>query len=191
MYFDVTDQTRVLREETNGQKTKASAADLEKGQRVSAAYSGRPVLESYPSQTDARTIMILGPATALTSPAAEVFFPQLRQAADYPEALGGGMLTLDDRGCIRMKSSPADPGWVVIWPSQFELDTTGNEVRILVDRGHLRAQVGEEVVMGGGEIEDSLEGITGVDERTRRAVHERCPGNYWYASPEMSIPRRG
>lgn len=59
MYFDIGDGTRVLREEGND-RVAANATDLKKGQRVSADYTGYGVAESYPSQTDARTLVIVG-----------------------------------------------------------------------------------------------------------------------------------
>lgn len=59
MYFDIEDGTRVFREEGDD-RTAANATDLKKGQRVSADYTGYDVAESYPSQTFARTVVIVG-----------------------------------------------------------------------------------------------------------------------------------
>ena len=130
------------------------------------------------------------PTTVASSPRAEVFFPQLRPAEAYPGALGHGKLVLDNKGCIRMKLSEKDPGWVVLWPANFELDVGDDEIRILDGKGRVRAQVGEEVPMGGGEVGDSLEGLGGLDEQLKREVQKRCPGTYWFASPEVNIPRQ-
>lgn len=58
MYFDITNSTRVFREEGND-RVAADAADLEKERKVSADYTGYDVAESYPSQTDARTVVIM------------------------------------------------------------------------------------------------------------------------------------
>ncbi len=54
MYLDVTGKTEVLR------KRGSSAAELQVGLRVSADYTGYDVAESYPSQTGARVVTILG-----------------------------------------------------------------------------------------------------------------------------------
>jgi hypothetical protein len=60
MYFDVTGKTRVLRREGDTRKASSSAAELREGLRVSADYTGYDVAESYPSQTAARVVTILG-----------------------------------------------------------------------------------------------------------------------------------
>ena len=61
MYFDIGNDTRVLREEGNDRKA-AKPADLKEGQRVSADYTGNDVAMSYPSQTSARWVVILVPS---------------------------------------------------------------------------------------------------------------------------------
>ncbi len=58
MYFDVTGETAVFRTEGDTRRA-ASTDDLRRGLRVSADYTGFDVAESYPSQTDARTVTIL------------------------------------------------------------------------------------------------------------------------------------
>jgi hypothetical protein len=60
MYFDVTGKTEVLRKGRDPRKERASAAELHEGLRVSADYTGYDVAESYPSQTGARVVTILG-----------------------------------------------------------------------------------------------------------------------------------
>jgi hypothetical protein len=59
MYFDITLKTSVFRQQGNDRKAEASAADLKEGLRVAADYTGYDVAESYPSQTFARTVLIL------------------------------------------------------------------------------------------------------------------------------------
>jgi hypothetical protein len=49
---------RVLRE--GGGDRSAKATDLKEGQRVIGDYTGYAFMESYPTQTSARTITILG-----------------------------------------------------------------------------------------------------------------------------------
>lgn len=60
MYFDVTGKTEVLRKRGGTRKCASSAAELQEGLRVSADYTGYDVAESYPSQTAARVVTILG-----------------------------------------------------------------------------------------------------------------------------------
>jgi hypothetical protein len=59
---------------------------------------------------------------------------------------------LDDKGCLRMKPTADHPGWVPVWPSSFELDTSGRKVRVLNGRGEVVAEVNKKAVMGGGDI---------------------------------------
>jgi hypothetical protein len=58
MWFAIEKSTRVLRE--GGGDRSAKPTDLKGGQRVIGDYSGYAVMGSYPSQTSARTITILG-----------------------------------------------------------------------------------------------------------------------------------
>ena len=58
MYFDITRKSDVYKEQGNA-LAKVSAARLEKGQKVRADYTGYDVAASYPSQTDARKVVIL------------------------------------------------------------------------------------------------------------------------------------
>ena len=58
MYFDITSKSDVYRELGNS-LVKVSAARLKMGQTVRADYTGYDVAESYPSQTDAREVVIL------------------------------------------------------------------------------------------------------------------------------------
>ena len=58
MWFSIEKSTRVLWE--GGGDRSANATDLKEGQRVIGDYTGYDVAESYPSQTSARTVTILG-----------------------------------------------------------------------------------------------------------------------------------
>ena len=58
MYFDKTSKSNVYRKSENS-LVKVPAARLKKGQKVRADYTGYNVAESYPSQTDAREVVIL------------------------------------------------------------------------------------------------------------------------------------
>ena len=124
------------------------------------------------------------------TPEDEVFFPRQRTSGLGPSALGHGKLVVDDEGCIRMKPTPKDPGFVPIWPSDYELDTEGDKIQILNGKGKVVAQIGKEVSMGGGQV-DVQRFI--VDARTARELRERCPGGgYWVVTEGfVHMPRRG
>jgi hypothetical protein len=128
------------------------------------------------------------------SPGSAVFFPQQQPGPmGYPDAWGGGKLVVDEEGCLRTKYSADDPGEVILWPSGFELDTTGGKkMRVLNRNGRVVARVDEEVVMGGGAVaRKTLEGNDVLDERTRQELFERCPEPpyYFLAKPEMHLKR--
>jgi hypothetical protein len=116
IYFEITDETRVLREEESGE-VEVSAGDLKKGQRVRADYTGYPVAESYPAQTTARTVVIVEPVRS--SPASGMLFPRQQGAGDVLMSEARGKLVLDEEGCLRVVG---DETLVPIWPSDFRVD---------------------------------------------------------------------
>ena len=59
IYFDITSKIRIFRKD-GSRRTLANATDLKNGQTVSADYTGYEVAESYPGQTYAREVVILG-----------------------------------------------------------------------------------------------------------------------------------
>ena len=96
-----------------------------------------------------------------------------------------GELVLDDEGCLRVKTTPRDPGATPVWPAGFELEKSAGEVSVLDQEGRIVARVGEEVYMGGGEI--PRDEIDLADERMRRELFERCPGDYWIVGSEVKM----
>ncbi len=164
-----------------------------------AACGPDPGAASSPEATQAEPTK--ADLTEISSPTGEeVFFPQVRPTGggfSAPEARGGGLLILDEEGCLRMTIPGERPeeGEVPVWPLGFELDTTsGKEVRILDRRGRVVAEVGKKVVMGGGEIGKATLKENGIlDERTWRELFERCPPGYgyWLVGEGVYIPWRG
>ena len=96
-----------------------------------------------------------------------------------------GELVLDDEGCLRVKTAPRGPGAIPVWPAVFELDESGGEVSVLDEEGRVVARVGERVYMGGGEI--PRDQIELANERMRRELFERCPGDYWIVGSEVKM----
>ena len=94
-----------------------------------------------------------------------------------------GKLVLDDEGCLRIEEHPGHTETVPIWPANFELDTSGDEVSVLDEEGRVAATVGEKVYMGGGGVPKDR--VTLADERMLRALYKRCPGEYWIVGSEV------
>ena len=94
-----------------------------------------------------------------------------------PTAEMGGKLVLDERGCLRVRPRRG-PDWIPVWPANLDLETGHGNMRVTNKEGRTVAEVGEKVVVGGGQI-----GLPRnlVDPRTAREPRARCPGNYWIA----------
>ncbi len=120
-----------------------------------------------------------------TSTDSGLFFPE-HEAGPVPSSVGRGKLMVDQAGCIRLETGAYDTAATIIWPPDYALETEGGEILILDKEGQVVTQVGDQLTIGGGGIGDSLEGVSGVDERTRRELHERCPGSYFYAGEVVS-----
>lgn len=87
-----------------------------------------------------------------------------------------------------MVSAGDRPGATLIWPPDYAARAEGGEIRILDEGGRVVARVGDEVSIGGGFIgrRKALEGISGVNEQTKRELIQRCPGEYFYAAPHIT-----
>lgn len=127
-----------------------------------------------------------------TSPAAsDVFFAKKKPVDGLSaSARNRGVLTLDEKGCFRIKSIEGRRGHVPIWPPSFKMRVEGEEIKILDGQGDLVARVGEKIVVGGGEFPGigrestlPLESIPSVSKRVGRKLEERCPGQYWLVAP--------
>ncbi len=126
-------------------------------------------------------------SSTASSIALRVFFPRQKAWVNsYLMALWRGELILDGEGCLRVRG---DGSLVPVWPPGFGVEVSGEEVRILNERGRVVARVGDEVEIGGGEAPPA-ERINVADERTRRELRERCPGQYWLAAPEVNVIRQ-
>jgi hypothetical protein len=127
---------------------------------------------------------LTSPSKSTSSSDKGLFFPRHKKG-EVPAALAGGKLVLDHEGCIRLVTAGNRPGATLIWPPAYAARTEGGEIRILDEGGQVVARVGDEVRIGGGFIRGAkaLEGISGVDEQTKRELIERCPGSYYYAAP--------
>lgn len=104
---------------------------------------------------------------------------------DRPDmtALFEGTLTLAD-GCLRLRDG-AGEGYAAIWPFGFSFRAEGDEIAILDREGKHVVQVGERILVGGGE----LPGVTAEELAPYVEQSVRCVGTYWsVASVEERVP---
>ena len=89
----------------------------------------------------------------------EVIFPRKRTVLAtiraQPLALGVGELVLDGP-CLRLKDGPT-----IIWPAGFEPYVDRGVVQVRNGAGRVIAQVGDEIVMGGGHNSSDYDGCPG------------------------------
>ena len=127
------------------------------------------------------------PTSVPPLPPEGVFFPEVRQEGGLdavPTAQGGGKLTLDEKGCLRMLYGEGlESGWVPVWPPYLEPEAVGRgEVRIVDESsGRTVGEVGKGIFMSGSDISKEVLRENGIlDEETWRELFERCPPGYSY-----------
>ncbi len=100
---------------------------------------------------------------------------------------GGGVLVLDDVGCLRLgggggpEADVSRTQTVPIWPRDFDLALEGGEVLIVDAEGEEVARVGDKVEMNGAPMEAVP---------PQQELVERCPGegrisSSWTVSPSL------
>lgn len=99
---------------------------------------------------------------------------QSRRPSAAMEALFTGPVVADGLGCLRLAS---EEGATVVWPEGYTLETSGDVHRVLDEEGAPAGALGEEFVLGGGEVSALLASMGFTDEDRERA--EACPGRYW------------
>lgn len=109
----------------------------------------------------------------------ELAFLAMRITPDaHMDALFEGAVEEDDAGCLRL-DSPDDA--TVVWPRGWGYDRQGATVRILNADGQLVARIGEQMSLGGGEV-DTLPAAMGFTQADRDLAENHCPGRYWIVS---------
>ena len=92
---------------------------------------------------------------------------------------------LDGKGCLRLGQG----GGVIVWPHDHSVDVEPNGVVRIRDReGRAVAKVGDDVVIGGGEVGER--GMSYVDAGpvpSEQELLERCPGEYYLSSGEVGV----
>ena len=135
------------------------------------------------------------PANTTASSQGGIYFPtQKSQERGVMEARGAGRLILTDNGCLRLGSGGDYPSDLIIWPPGYSLNIEGNRVRIINENGQVAAEVGDEIVSGGGQIvaarsrdELSSRDLAAIPDYLQRELPERCPPPYRLAGSEVEV----
>jgi hypothetical protein len=111
-----------------------------------------------------------------------IHFPQLmvRSPTNMLALLVGDLIL--DRGCLRVDGGGGSPSLLVIWQPDYFLNNNEGGIEILNRTGEVVARVGEEVRMGGGQIELSEQGI----RQLREPLPIGCTGPYWLLGEVVS-----
>lgn len=137
------------------------------------------------TENAAATTTVQDRATTETSDQ-KVFFPKQKPAANEMLSASygtSGKLVIDDRNCLRLEARNAS--YVPLWPSNFDLNTTGEDVHVADGEGKVVGRVGGRVSAGGNGVGDSLKGLKSVSKQLQRKLPERCPGPYWIVGPPV------
>lgn len=104
-------------------------------------------------------------------PSTTIYFPQVREDRDVPDALLEGELVLKN-GCLRSENPT---GWshLLIWPQRFRLSVDGRDIRIIGDSG-VSLSIGDEISIGGGEVP-----LYHLQTLVEQPIPSDCRGPYW------------
>ena len=117
-----------------------------------------------------------------------VMFPQhdAPMATDRGGHYFAGRLVLD-KGCLRFDAPSHDPSIpkttpLLIWPSEFTLDTEDGAVRIVDGLGRIAAHVGDHVRLTIAAVSSQQ----ARDDELVQGLSEDCPGPYMLAGNEIT-----
>lgn len=101
------------------------------------------------------------------------FFPQQREAplVSMNALLAGKLILVKD--CLRVQDSDNN-NYLLIWPQGFSLSNNDKSIRVNDDAGHLIAQVGDNINVGGGEIPSEQ-----IGNYVAQPLPNDCDGPYW------------
>lgn len=108
-------------------------------------------------------------------PGGGVYFLQ-QKPSDAPdmEALYEGRLVLSER-CLYLRSEDGNLTHAAIWPLEFSLTVQGDSIQILNGDKEVVARVGDQVLVGGGEIPP----LSREEFEQRFLGPFQCAGSYW------------
>ena len=110
----------------------------------------------------------------LTPPVPGIAFPRQKPTEGIRDSMTADLvatLRLED-GCLQLQSPASQEVRVPIWPPEFTLRPSGDEVLVIDGAGEVVARTGEEVFMSGGESAVS-------DPCVLQQIPPACRGAYW------------
>jgi hypothetical protein len=122
-----------------------------------------------------------------TSAPFNVHFPQQAPVSGprvVMEALLFGQLVEID-ACLRVVADIESSSYLIIWPPNVRLHTTGGILHVVDDAGKHLVQVGDHVRLSAGEIRDAAS----VESRQSlsQGLPSTCSGPYWVVGEEMAL----
>lgn len=164
-----------------------STIESRKSETTGVTSSSEPsTTATTPAQNPATTepTRVDTPTTTASSSQDGVFFPKLKgPQKGSMTTTGRGQLILSDKGCLRLKAGKGTS--LLIWPSDYSLDTKGSRVRILNGNRRIVAEVGNYVEVGGGEL-PSLQ-LEAIPESLRQKLPGRCSPPYHAVGDEVNV----
>lgn len=122
------------------------------------------------------------PSQNTVTPQATIAFPKQRPTPSNQPRMAaqlGGTLMLRD-GCLRVTSrNGAD--YLILWPAEATLQFEQGTIHIATTNGRIISQVGESIILGGGESSSSQELSTPERARLLTIPPSNCSGPYWVA----------
>ena len=102
------------------------------------------------------------------------FLRQKPSDAPNMTALLEGQLVLSER-CLYIQGEDVDSSHAAIWPLEFSLTVQNDSIQILNEDKEVVARVGDQVLVGGGEIPPLSQ-----EEFEQRFLRPfQCAGSYW------------
>lgn len=134
---------------------------------TSCAQSGGRLAEGEGSPSATASASTTSPPT--TPPSADPYLPTYPSMEALPAAQVGGRLVLDD-GCLWLETPEYRA--LPLWPADSRVERDGDTL-VVINSGGSRAEVGTDVIGGGGEY-------TAVVELIGEEIPPACRGDDYY-----------
>lgn len=146
--------------------TLSACGEPDAGPDVALPAATATATATVPVVTTAEASPTLDPSPATTETG--ITLPTMEPSLGTGAALLAGTLVLRD-GCLHVVASNDDPGYLVVWPYRFSVETRDGVATVLDPHGTVVGVEGQPIQIGGGE------GGTGAE------LDIGCDGPVWWA----------